>query len=478
MRRRKFILNSGAMVASMYTGGMLFGKTGKHDQPFYIEQFKDNGLAHFSYALLADAKIILVDPARDPQSYYDFAASKGAKIIGVIETHPHADFISSHLQLHRDTGATIYASKLVGAAYPHHPFDEGDHMPLSSKVSLRAIHTPGHSPDSISVIVQENGKDVALFSGDALLFGDVGRPDLRAYSGDFATEKRNLARQMYHTIKEKFSHLPDNVVLYPAHGAGSLCANTIRDVNQSTIGYEKANNYAFQERTEEAFVQLLLNDQPHIPKYFPFDVELNKNGAASYKESLADVPLLEKNFKPLSGEIIVDARAAALFKESHIPKAINIVDGGKFETWLGSIVGPEQHFYLVSESEDKLKGLIAKAAKIGYETNIKGAFVFDKQGESGHYEQLDLRSFDGNKGDFLILDVRTEKEVKDDRVFAEGINIPLQELQERIKELPKNKKIVVHCASGYRSAIASSIIGSLLPDVTVYDLGSDVRKYQ
>src|SRR5690554_6882310 len=182
-----------------------------------IKQFEDKNLAHYSYAIVSNGEMALVDPARNPQPYYDFAKKHEAKITAVIETHPHADFVSSHLEIHNHTGATIYVSKLVGADYPHETFDEGEQIELSQDVRLRVLHTPGHSPDSISVVVSLEGKDHAVFTGDTLFIGDVGRPHLREQAGNMRSKREELAKMMYHTIRDKFLPLADDVLVYPAH---------------------------------------------------------------------------------------------------------------------------------------------------------------------------------------------------------------------------------------------------------------------
>ena len=209
-----------------------------------IKQFEDKPLAHYSYAILSDGHIALVDPSRDPKPYYRFAEENNARITAVFETHPHADFVSSHLQIHQETGATIYASKLVGASYPHQTFDEGDRLSLG-ETELWALNTPGHSPDSISIIAKDAGGTMAMFSGDTLFIGDVGRPDLREKAGNLTAKREELARMMYRTVQEKFNDLPDETLIYPAHGAGSLCGKNLSSDASSTLGNERMGNWAF-----------------------------------------------------------------------------------------------------------------------------------------------------------------------------------------------------------------------------------------
>lgn len=453
------------------------GKAVKSNSKWHIEQFKDKGLAHFSYAILVAGEIILIDPERNPQKYYDFAKLHKATITGVIETHPHADFASSHLEIHKQVKATIYASGLTHPAYPSKPLKDGQLIKLADGVTLRAIDTPGHAPDHIAIVLNESGKDVAVFSGDALLIGDVGRPDLRESTTSVALQRKILAEKMYHTVFDKFAKLRDEVIVYPAHGAGSLCGKAIRDAPSSTIGYEKKNNYAFQLTNKEEFVKVLLSDLPFVPKYFPYSVKLNIEGVSDLKPALAAVKRLDKNYQPAADALLIDGRPAVQFKKSYLKGAVNVQDANKFETWLGSIVAPEDSFYLLAESEDKLLGLIEKTSKIGYETHIKGAFIYDAL-DGEQFAAFDAQGFNPEDGQYTIIDVRTEKEVKEERIFATAINIPLQDLAKRIREIPTNKPILINCASGYRSAAGSSLLKKYLPEGTVLDLGAEVTKFE
>jgi hydroxyacylglutathione hydrolase len=443
-----------------------------------IKQFEDKGLAHYSYAVLSERanQVVLVDPARDPQPYYDFAEANNARIVGVIETHPHADFVSSHLEISEKTGATIYTHSLVGADYPHQAFDEGAVVEIGN-IKLKSLHTPGHSPDSISIVLEHEGKDKAVFTGDTLFIGDVGRPDLRESAGNVTAKREELARQMYHSTREKLMKLNDDVLVYPAHGSGSLCGKALSDANSSTIGAEKMGNYALQQMNEEEFVKILTEDQPFIPKYFGYDVGLNKQGAPAYKPSIAGVARLQKNHKPEDGAVIVDARSEKTFKQGHYQGAINIQNGGKFETWLGSIVGPGERYYLVAESDEELNELIAKASKIGYELLIKGAFVMDAEADVKS-PRIDVQEFKQHPDNYTIVDIRNASEVKAGKFFDKAINIPLPELRERAKDIPTDKPVVVHCAGGYRSAAGSSIIEAALPNIEVLDLSEAVNDFK
>lgn len=448
-----------------------------------IKQFEDKNLAHYSYAIVSNGEVALIDPARNPQPYYDFAKQHNAKIKAVIETHPHADFVSSHLEIHNTTAATIYVSKLLGAEYEHQTFDEGDAIVLGS-LTLKSINTPGHSPDSISIVaIDENGKQQAVFTGDTLFIGDCGRPDLREHAGTITAAKAELAKQMFHSLRNKLMTLPDDVLVYPAHGAGSLCGKGLSEQSSSTIGAEKISNWSLQNLSEAEFVKELLTDQPFIPKYFPVDVGVNKKGADAFATSISKVQLREPVTRAgcaneLNPDVlIIDSRPQKQFKKAHLKNAINLMNDTKFETWLGSIVNPDEQFYLIAESETVLNELIERTAKIGYEKQITLAFVLN-------YGNAEMKPFDseqlkGNENNFTIIDVRNHSEVKTNKIFTNAIHIPLHELRERTNEIPVHKPILVHCAGGYRSAAGSSILKSKLNDTSqVFDLSEAVKQFQ
>jgi hydroxyacylglutathione hydrolase len=443
-----------------------------------IEQFEDKGLAHFSYAILSECarEIVLIDPARNPQPYYDYAKAHDAKIVSVIETHPHADFVSSHLEIAQATGATIRVSKLLGADYAHEAFDEGQEFTVG-KLTFRALNTPGHSPDSISIVLSREGKDEAVFTGDTLFIGDVGRPDLREKAGNMTAKREELARQMYHSLREKLMPLAGTVLVYPAHGAGSLCGKALSGANSSTIADEKFGNPMLRDMSEEEFVRELLQDQPFIPKYFGYDVALNKAGSPAYAPSVQQVPRLAAGAALEAATVVIDTRPEAEFKRGHVAGAINIQQGGKFETWLGSIVGPEERFCLIAADEATREDLIQKTAKIGYEALCAGARVGTPAMEAT-MPQLDVDQFRQHPGQYTIVDIRAATEHRDEPIFAGSLSIPLPELRERAQEIPAGKPVVVHCAGGYRSAAGSSIVADALPKATVYDLGEAVKSFQ
>ncbi|MBW2961466.1 MBL fold metallo-hydrolase [Mesonia aestuariivivens] len=440
-----------------------------------IKQFNDKALAHYSYAIVSEGKMAVVDPARNPMPYYQYAEENNAKIVAVLETHPHADFVSSHYQIHQETGASIYVSKLLGADYPHQSFDDGDHF-IMGNIKFSAINSPGHSPDSITILAEAEDEK-ALFTGDTLFIGNVGRPDLREKAGNMHAKREELAKQMYYTIKDKFTHLPNETLVYPAHGAGSLCGKNMSDASSSTLGNERVSNWAFKEQTEEEFVNEILSDQPMIPYYFGFDVDTNKKGADNFSKSIGEVPLLLNVEEVEEGVMIIDIRAQQEFKENYLLGSINIQgirSPQKLETWLGAIVQPKEAFYLVVPTVEMAETTLSRVASIGYEKQLKAVITLSSALAS--IEKINLEEFKNNIDNYTIVDIRNVVEVVKKKPFKNSINIPLHELRERANEVPTDKPIVVHCAAGYRSAVGSSILKRELKNMTVLDL-SDAIKY-
>lgn len=449
-----------------------------------IKQWEDKNLSHFSYAILSECekKIVLIDPARDPRQYYAYAQQQGAAIVGIIETHLHADFASAHREIGEYTGAPIYFSKEARSAVAHVTFNADDPL-IIGEIKLTAIDTPGHSPDSICVLLEHDNMQKAIFTGDTLFVGDCGRPDLREDSGEVASQKEMLAKQMYHSLRNRLAVLNDETVVYPAHGAGTLCGKSLSDAQSSTVGQEKMNNWSLQEMTETEFVQQLLSDQSFIPAYFPYDVELNRVGARAFKNSVESVPVEEESSASLArGALhspiwLIDTRQEREYKKHHYPASINLMEDGKFETWLGTLIHPEEKFYLGGSSPEQLQRMIARCGSIGYEAFIESAFVV----HNGPLRsmKIDLDLFKENTNAFTIVDVRGADEVEEHKIFRQSISIPLNELRNRINEIPLDKPIVVHCAGGYRSAAASSLIRSIIPmEIAVFDLGESIKQFE
>lgn len=440
-----------------------------------IKQFEYKPLAHYSYAIVSNGEMAVIDPERDPKEYYAFAKTNDAKIVAVIETHPHADFVSSHLQIHKETGATIYNSKKLGADYPHKPFDDGDSIKVG-KSTLKAINTPGHSPDSITIVATE-GSNTALFTGDTLFIGDVGRPDLREKAGNMQAKREELAGMMYETVTTKFNDLPDDAIVYPAHGAGSLCGKNLSDAASSTLGNERMGNWAFKKQSKEEFMTTILDGQPFIPSYFGFDVDINKTGAESLGPAINRVPFKKET---TATGLIVDIRDEATFKKGHLPGSINIQatsENDKFETWLGSIIEPEEAFTLVIDNEDAKERILQRVAKIGYEKQLKEVITLNTN-NLVRTKELDVAHFKANPEHYTIVDVRNTGEVEAEKFFEASKSHPLNELRQSASSIVTDKPIVVHCAGGYRSAAGSSILKRQLKDATVYNLSETINHFK
>jgi rhodanese-related sulfurtransferase len=323
--------------------------------------------------------------------------------------------------------------------------------------------------------MDEDGKEIALFTGDTLFVGDVGRPDLRENVGNIKAKATELAKQLYRSTREKIMTLPEDVIIYPTHGPGSLCGRNISPELQSTIGKEIKENHALQEMTEDEFVDLVLQDLPWVPKYFEHDVALNKAGAESFEQSIRKATPVLHASNLEEGVLLIDIRPADQFKSGHHENAINIPNGNKFETWLGSIVGPTESFYLIGEDEKSLHEAMEKVAKIGYEGSVVGLLW----GETGSVteDEFEVSDFEAHPDHYTIVDVRHENEVVQGKIFEEAIHIPLPRLREFADKLPTDKPIAVHCAGGLRSSMGSSLISKELKGVKVLDMNVSIKKF-
>jgi rhodanese-related sulfurtransferase len=348
-------------------------------------------------------------------------------------------------------------------------------------VTFKCLHTPGHSPDGITVhAVDAATTKEAIFTGDTLFIGDVGRPDLREKAGNMTAKRRELAQAMYKTMTTKYNHLSDNVWVYPAHGAGSLCGKNMSDDTTSTLGNERIGNWAFQEQTEEEFVSEILDGQPFIPAYFGHDVDINKTGAENFRASVSNI-LVHLNVEKFDADAtIVDTRPQADFKANHIPGSINIMarsENDKIETWIGAIIKPNENFYLVLNSISEYDEVVSRIAKIGYESQIKAVLTLG-QVEFESSDDFDYTDFKQNPNHYTIIDIRNISEFNEEKKFESAKNHPLNELRDSAKDIPTDKPIVVHCAGGYRSAAGSSIIEKVLPaDAKIYDLSERINDF-
>jgi hydroxyacylglutathione hydrolase len=412
-----------------------------------FRQFYLACLAHASYLIGDGGKCAIVDPQRDVDQYIDEAARLGMAIRYVIETHLHADFVSGHRELAARSGAEIVIGANANATFPHRAVHEGDALRLGA-IELRAIETPGHTPESVSWLVVEEGAPRKLLTGDTLFIGDVGRPDLAGGRG-FTPEQ--MASLLYDSLHEKILTLPDDVEVWPAHGAGSSCGRNISKETSSTIGVQRKTNYALRPMPRQDFVKLLTADMPAAPAYFPRDAEINRRGARALDE-ITVAPIAPDG---MGDAVILDVRDADAFAASHLPNAINIGLGGQFASWCGTLLSFEQPIVIVAANEDRAREAVMRLARVGLE-NVAG--TIDMSRWNGGFESLEqISPAQLAAMNLPVVDVRRRSEFESGHVPG-ARNIPLDELPRRIAEVDRETPHAVICAGGYRSSIAASLL--------------------
>lgn len=429
----------------------------------YIEQLYTNCLAEAAYYIESNGEAAIIDPLRDTAPYIEKAASRGAKIKYVFETHFHADFVSGHIDLARQTGAQIVYGPEANTSYDVVNAADGEIFHVGS-LQIRALHTPGHTLESTCyLLIDANGKDHCIFTGDTLFVGDVGRPDLL----DGIMTKEELASKMYDSLNNKIKPLADDVVVYPAHGPGSACGKSMGKETFSTIGIQKQTNYALQPMTRDEFIAAVTDGLSQPPKYFFEDARINKQGYEDVEMVMA------KNAKPLSitafetavesGALILDTRIADIFEKAFIPNALNIGLNGMFAVWVGTLVDIDQPLVLVTEPGKESESVL-RLARVGYE-NVLGFLEggIDAWIQSGRTIETvttidpgSIKPYMGND-DYIVLDVRKPSEFENEHISG-AINIQLSEVGARLHELQPNKQYIMHCAAGYRSMMAASIL--------------------
>ena len=431
----------------------------------YFEQFYLTCLSHASYMLGSEGIGAVVDPQRDVEIYLEEAARHGFTIGYVIETHLHADFVSGHHELAERTGAKIYLGAKAGAKFPHVPIHDGDQLTFG-KCHLKFLETPGHTIESVSVVVTDLEKPahpLAVLTGDTLFIGDVGRPDL---SGDMTPQQ--LAGMLYDSLHRKLLKLPDDVLVFPAHGAGSLCGRQMSSERSSTIGKEKATNYALRPGSRDEFVKLLTAELPERPGYFALDVEINRSGAPPLQElqMLPGLPANEVRARQERGAILLDTRSPADFGAAHIPGSIQIGLSGQYASWAAIVLGLDQEILLVADDRQKVAESRLRLTRVGIE-NVAG-YLEDgiagwsraglplEQTSQVSVEQLhDLMIQDRNS--VQVIDVRRAAEWQAGHV-EHARHKSLDRLTSLLGDLDKSKPVAVYCKGGYRSAIAASLL--------------------
>jgi hydroxyacylglutathione hydrolase len=430
-----------------------------------IDQFFLGCLAHASYLVSSDGIAAVIDPQRDVDLYIEAAKKSGLRIEHIVETHLHADFVSGHHELAERTGAKIYLGAGSGARFPHVEVNDGDSLTFGN-CRFDFSQTPGHTLESICIAVTdlaEPAKPKAVFTGDTLFVGDVGRPDL---SGDYTPQE--LAALLYRSLHEKLLKLPDETEIFPAHGAGSLCGRQMGTERSSTIGKERRTNYALQAKTVDEFIHLLTDSLPPRPEYFGREVELNRQGAGAISELPPPVPVKAPEVKKMQeeGAIVLDTRPAMQFAVAHVPGSIHIALSGQYASWAARILGLDKNIILVGEDADQLRESQLRLARVGIENVrayldggvigwIQGGYELDYIPQITVDEFEELREHEGDR--VVVLDVREPGEIATAAMDG-SIRIPLGQLMKRTGELNADKLTVVHCKGGYRSSIATSIL--------------------
>ena len=429
----------------------------------YFEQFYLGCLAHASYMLDSEGEAVVVDPQRDVDLYVQAAAARGVAIRHVFETHLHADFVSGHKELASRTGATIYIGAQAGASFAHMPVTDGFVLKFG-KASIRVLETPGHTPESICLVVTDSEKSIspwAVLTGDTLFIGDVGRPDLSPKH-----TPAQLAGMLYDSLHTRLLTLPDNVLVYPAHGAGSLCGKDMRAERSSTIGTERLTNYALQIKSREEFIVQLTSNLPARPEYFMKDAEINRAGAAPLSElpALRSIPPSELDRMLRDGEIALDVRPGEDFAAGHVPGSINIALSGQFASWAGTVLGLTAHPVLIADTEQQIEEARVRLARVGMEAldgHLAGGLAAWKrsglpvaQTQQITAEELHSRL---HAGKLRVLDVRRQPEW--DAGHIEGVSWwPLDNFKVSPPEIDRDAPLAVHCKGGYRSMIATSLL--------------------
>lgn len=431
-----------------------------------ITKFYLDCLSAASYIVSSNNEAIVIDPQRDIEIYEDYLSQNGLNLKYILETHLHADFVSGHLELSNKTSAEIVFSKIANVDFAHISVVEGDQLEFGD-VQISILDTPGHTPEGICFLMknfQNPESELVVFTGDTLFAGDVGRPDLM----DATISKEKLATMLYHSLRDKLMTLPDVTKVYPAHGAGSSCGRALLDVEYSTIGDEKKTNYALQPMSIKEFIHQVTTDQPIPPSYFASSAKLNRIGLQPVDVILDNLKSFTvKEVMELKSEFditLVDVRDPEIYSMQYIPGSINIGLDGRYAEWLGTVTKQDHRLIIIADPGKEREATI-RAARVGFDNVIgylNGGFNSwiseNKQTET--FERInpeDMVQITESEDDYIVLDVRRPTEYRVGHL-PNALNIPLSQLESNLSKLDKSKKFIVHCAGGYRSVIASSIL--------------------
>ncbi len=427
----------------------------------YFQQFYLGCLSHASYVIGSGGIAAVIDPQRDVGIYIEDAMKQGLRIAHVIETHLHADFISGHAELAALTGATIYLGSQAGAKFPHVAVRDGDEVRFGNCV-LSFLETPGHTLESISILVTDTERSpepYAVLTGDTLFIGDVGRPDLSPNH-----TPQQLAGLLYDSLHNKLLTLSDGVEVYPAHGAGSLCGRQMSAERSSTIGQQRTANFALQAKSREEFVHLLTSELPERPGYFALDAELNRSGPAPLADLKVPDAVRPQDVaaRQEAGALVLDTRTIGEFGGAHIPGAMHIGLTGQFASWAGRLIGLERPVILVAEDHDAMLEAFTRLARVGME-HVEG---YVEDGMTGWFRaglpveqvpQVTVLDLHREIGHVQLVDVRMPGEWEQMHI-AQAISKPLPKLTAMLEDLDRGQPVAVHCKSGYRSSIATSML--------------------
>ncbi len=434
-----------------------------------IEQIYTGCLAQGAYYIESEGEAAIVDPLRESQPYIDKAKKEGAKIKYIFETHFHADFVSGHVDLAAKTGATIIYGPGAKPDFDIHETKDGEILALG-KIRIKVLHTPGHTMESATYLLfDEEGKEHAIFSGDTLFIGDVGRPDL-AQKGDLTQD--DLAGFLYDSLREKIMSLPDDVIVYPAHGAGSACGKNMSKETTDTLGNQKKTNYALRPNmTKEEFIREVTEGLLPPPQYFAQNVAMNKSAAVGLDEVMekGNVSLDVETFEAMAnheGALVLDTRSPEAFAEDHIPNSIFIGIDGSFAPWVGALIPDLQQPIIFLCEPGREEEVVTRLSRVGYDNTLGylngGIKAWKDAGkETDHVDGVTAAELAKayKNGDVHILDVRRPSEYEAEHI--EGAqSFPLDYISENMDQIAQDTKYHIHCAGGYRSMIASSILKS------------------
>lgn len=432
-----------------------------------IVQIYTGCLAQGAYYIESEGEVAIIDPLREVKPYIDKAARNNAKIKYIFETHYHADFVSGHIDLAEKTGAEIVYGPLAKPSFKAIEATDGQIFALG-KLKIKVLHTPGHTMESTCYLLfDENGVEHALFSGDTLFIGDVGRPDL-AQNGTITMD--DLAAKLYHSLRDKIMPLPDNLLVYPAHGAGSACGKNMSSATFDTLGNQKKVNYALQDISESQFIMEVTDGLLPPPSYFPQNVALNKKGIKSIDKVMKSglVPLSPADFEKIANAetaLVIDTRHQDEFEKAFIPNSIFIGIKGDFAPWVGHLVTDIKQPILIVADEGTEKEVITRLARVGYDNTLGyldgGIESWIKAGkEIDQIKSIDASELEQNFGtNDAILDVRKEAEFETEHLKV-AKNTPLANISDFMEEISQENTNFIHCAGGYRSMVASSILKS------------------